>query len=126
MCSYIVEKAALYGSAKGANGWMRVDTANVYYDHPFYTPLDHALAIDFVNEKEGGRERVAVELSAESALALVDKILAALKHGEAAHGAPVAPVSLEQTVNTRPTRSTPGETATQARGQIRYALPIRN
>lgn len=87
MCSYIVEKAALYGSAKGANGWMRIDTANVYYDHPFHTPLDHALAIDFTNEAEGGRERIAVELSAESALALVDKILAAPRSGEAAHGA---------------------------------------
>jgi hypothetical protein len=29
MCSYIVEKAKLIGSAKGANGWMRIDTANV-------------------------------------------------------------------------------------------------
>jgi Family of unknown function (DUF6295) len=87
MCSYIVEKTALYGSAKGAKGWMRIDTANVYYDHPYHTPLDHALAIDFVNEAEGGLDRVAVELSAESALALVDKILAALKSGEVAHGA---------------------------------------
>lgn len=86
MCSYIVETTALYGSAKGADGWMRVDTANVYYDHPFHTPLDHALMIDFTNAAEGGRERVAVELSADSALALVDKILAALKSGEAAHG----------------------------------------
>jgi len=34
MCSYIVEKAKLQGSAKGPNGWMRIDTANVYYDHP--------------------------------------------------------------------------------------------
>ena len=30
MCSHIVEKAKLLGSAKGPNGWMRVDTANVY------------------------------------------------------------------------------------------------
>ena len=50
MCSYIVEKAALYGSAKGANGWMRIDTANVYYDHPYHSPLDHSLNIDFENE----------------------------------------------------------------------------
>ena len=89
MCSYIVEKTALFGSAKGASGWMRIDTANVYFDHPYHTPLDHALAIDFVNEAEGGRERVAIELSAESARALVDKILAALATGEAAHAAPV-------------------------------------
>ena len=26
MCSYIVEKTALAGSAKGPNGWMRIDT----------------------------------------------------------------------------------------------------
>jgi hypothetical protein len=90
MCSYIVEKAALYGSAKGANGWMRIDTANVYFDHPYHTPLDHALAIDFVNEAEGARERVAVELSAASARTLVEKILAALATGEAAHAAPAA------------------------------------
>lgn len=87
MCSYIVEKAALYGSAKGPSGWMRIDTANVYFDHPYHTPLDHALAIDFVNEADGGRERVAVELSAESARALVEKILAALATGAAAHAA---------------------------------------
>jgi hypothetical protein len=62
MCSYIVEKAKLLGSAK-----------------------DHALGIDFINEAEGGRERVAVELSADSARRLVEKILAALASGEMAH-----------------------------------------
>jgi len=86
MCSYIVEKAKLVGSAKGPNGWMRIDTANVYYDHPFHSPLDHALGIDFINEAEGGRERVAVELSAQSARFLVEKILAALASGELEHG----------------------------------------
>jgi hypothetical protein len=85
MCSYIVEKATLIGSAKGPKGWMRIDTANVYYDHPYHAPLDHALGIDFINEADGGRERVAVELSAESARALVEKILAALATGDAAH-----------------------------------------
>ena len=34
MCSYIVEKATLVGSAKGRSGWMKIDTANVYFDHP--------------------------------------------------------------------------------------------
>jgi Family of unknown function (DUF6295) len=85
MCSYIVEKTAVSGSAKGARGWMRIDTANVYFDHPYHAPLDHALAIDFVCEADGGNERVAVELSAESARALVDRILAALASGDAAH-----------------------------------------
>ena len=86
MCSYIVEKAKLQGSAKGPNGWMRIDTASVYYDHPFHAPLDHALGIDFINEAEGGHDRVAVELSAASARELAAKILAALASGEVEHG----------------------------------------
>ena len=85
MCSYIIEKTAVSGSAKGPNGWMRIDTANVYFDHPYHAPLDHALAIDFVCEADGAKERVAVELSAESARELVKTILAALASGAAAH-----------------------------------------
>ena len=83
MCSYIVEKTALCGSAKGRKGRMRIDTANVYH-----STLDHVLAIDFTNEGEGGRDRVAIELSADSARALVERILAALASGETAHGNP--------------------------------------
>ena len=82
MCSYIVEKASLVGSAKGTKGWMKIDTANVYFDHPYHAQLEHALGIDFVNVADGARERVAVELSAESARALVKTILAALESGE--------------------------------------------
>jgi hypothetical protein len=85
MCSYIVKKAALSGSAKGPNGWTRIDTAHIYYDHPFHAPLDHVLGIDFINTANGSPERVAVELSAESARELVKQILAALDSGEAEH-----------------------------------------
>jgi hypothetical protein len=67
MCSYIIRKAALTGSAKGPKGWMRIDTAHVYFDHPYHAPLDHALGIDLINAADGGHERVAVELSAASA-----------------------------------------------------------
>ena len=87
MCSYIVEKAAIFGSAKGSNSWMRIDTANVYFDHPYHAPFCHVLAIDFVCAADGAAERVAVELSADSARALVKSILAALASGEAAHAA---------------------------------------
>ncbi len=91
MCSYIVKRAQVVGSAKGAGGWMRIDTANVYFDHPYHAPLDHVLGIDFVNAAERG-ERVAVELSASSARALVREILAALEDGEREHGGIPAPV----------------------------------
>ena len=77
MCSYIVEKAKLLGSAKGPNGWMRIDTANVYYDHPFHAPLDHALGIDFICEADGGRDRVAVELSAAEQVCIAAASIAA-------------------------------------------------
>src|SRR5690606_3305430 len=96
MCSYIVSKAQIFGSAKGSSGWMHVDTANVYYDHPFHAPLDHALGIDFICERDGARERVAVELSADSARELVRTILAALKAGLAEHGEDEARVGVPQ------------------------------
>ena len=83
MCSYITEKASIFGSAKGRNGWMRVDAAVVYYDHPVHVPLDHALNIDFVDSRS--KERVAVELSADSARELVRRIQAALDSGDAIH-----------------------------------------
>ena len=86
MCSYITEKAEIFGSAKGPLGWFSVDTANVYFDHPYHAPLDHSLNIDFVNESEGAPTRVAVEISADSARELVRKILAALEQGEESHG----------------------------------------
>ena len=83
MCSYITEKATIFGSAKGRGGWMSVDTAVVYYDHPTHVQLDHALNIDIVNSRT--HERVALELSAASARELVARIKAALDSGEAMH-----------------------------------------
>jgi hypothetical protein len=90
MCTYVTEKAEVFGSAKGPNGWAAVDTANVYFDHPYHTPLDHALMIDFVDASRGGMDRVAIELSADSARELVKKILRALESGEAEHTASAA------------------------------------
>jgi hypothetical protein len=88
MCSYIVEKAKLYGTAKGPGSeWRKIDTANVYYDHPYEAQLDHALCVDFVCEADGARERVAIEISRESALDLIEKIKAALASGDASHAA---------------------------------------
>ncbi len=42
-------------------------------------------AIDFINAANGGRERVAIEISAESARELVRAILSALESGEQEH-----------------------------------------
>jgi hypothetical protein len=95
MCTYITEKARIFGSAKGPSGWSKVDTANVYFDHPYHAPLDHALGVDFVDESSGSPERVAGEISAEAARRLVAKILAALESGEAAHAIEPEPAAVE-------------------------------
>ena len=84
MCSYITEKTEILGSAKGADGWSSVTSAQVYFDHPYHAALDHALAIDFMTAD--ATRKIAVEMSAESARALVASILAALESGEHAHG----------------------------------------
>ncbi len=83
MCSYITEKTAIHGSAKGADGWSSVASAQVYFDHPYHVALDHALSIDFLTGD--ATRKVAVEMSADSARALVASILAALESGEQAH-----------------------------------------
>jgi len=85
MCTNINVRTGIAGSAKGPQGWMRVDTANVSYDHPFHAPFDHSVNIDLTNESAGGSDRIALELSADAARALVTAIERALLEGEAQH-----------------------------------------
>jgi len=83
MCTMIAERVEIEGSGKGRGGWFTLRQANVSYDHPFDAPMEHALNIDFVNEAQGPGARVAVELSPQSARALVATILAVLAQAEA-------------------------------------------
>jgi hypothetical protein len=83
MCTMIAEKVKLEGSAKGRDGWFKLDGANVSYDHPFDAPFEHALNIDFVNESQGPSARVAVEMSEVAARELVKTILSVLDQAEA-------------------------------------------
>ena len=83
MCTMIAQQIKIEGSGKGAAGWFKLAEADVSYDHPFDAPFEHALNIDFVNEDMGTGARVAVELSAEAARALVETILAVLERAEA-------------------------------------------
>jgi hypothetical protein len=78
MCTYTTEQRSISGSGKGASGWFGLSTANVYYDHPVHAQAEHTLNIDFADPAKGPAARVAVELTAESALALVDAIRDAL------------------------------------------------
>ena len=84
MCSYLTVPVNISGSAKGPDGWFSVTSASVYYDHPFHAPFGHSLNIDFADPTGGPGARVAVELSADSARALVRGIQEALAAAESA------------------------------------------
>jgi hypothetical protein len=85
MCNWITHKSPVRGVGRGADGWFDVTQANVSFDHPSHAWDDHALLLDFVNEAKGPGARIAVEMDAKSARALVDGILKALEEGEAEH-----------------------------------------
>jgi hypothetical protein len=78
MCSYVVEKTALTGCAKAAGTWSPITNAVVAVDHPSHATLDHALIVDFVNAGRPISERVALELSVDSARELITCMQAAL------------------------------------------------
>ena len=78
MCTYITEKVAVEGSAKGADGWFALTHATAYVDHPVHAPFGHTVNIDFLAPERGPSARVAVELTEEDALALVGGITRAL------------------------------------------------
>jgi uncharacterized protein DUF6295 len=79
MCTYITEKVAISGSAKGPSGWFRVTDGSVYFDHPVHAPEGHTLNIDLLAPEQGPSARVAIELNAESARALAKAIEAVLE-----------------------------------------------
>ena len=79
MCTYLTEKIAISGSAKGPSGWIRVNDGSVYFDHPVHAPEAHTLNIDFLAPGSGPSARVAVELTADSARALAKAIEAVLE-----------------------------------------------
>jgi hypothetical protein len=78
MCTYLTEQVGIDGSGKGAQGWFRLTDAAVYVDHPVHAPYAHTVNIDFRNPAGGPSARVAVELTEQSARALVAAIETAL------------------------------------------------
>ncbi len=78
MCTYATENIDISGSGKGRDGWFSLRNATVYFDHPVHAQEEHTLNIDFRNPERGPSARVAVELNAASARALVDAIQKAL------------------------------------------------
>jgi len=83
MCTMIVKQTDIAGSGKGTGGWFSLAQVSVSYDHPFHLSSEHALNIDFANESMGPGARVAVELNAADARALVAAIQEVLSQAEA-------------------------------------------
>jgi hypothetical protein len=84
VCTYATVHTAISGSAKGPGSrWFAVEDAVVYFDHPVHAMADHTLNVDFAIPAAGEGARVAVELTAASARALVDAIEAALESAPA-------------------------------------------
>ncbi|MFI0718622.1 DUF6295 family protein [Streptomyces sp. NPDC021224] len=80
MCTYTTIKDVVDGSAKPGpdGGWFHVSDVTVYFDHPVHAMAEHTLNIDFTDPSRGPAARVALELTAESAVRLVEAIQAAL------------------------------------------------
>ena len=86
MCSYIVEKARLVGTAKGPNSAGCGSTPPTSITTiPTRRSSTTRSCVDFICEADGGRERVAIEISRELALELIERIKAALASGDASH-----------------------------------------
>lgn len=91
MCTAIAEKTPIDGSAKGPDGWFRLEQVYLTYDHPVHVQLEHALCLSFAREEGGSTTRVAVELPREAARDLAHRILAAVDRADAYEEAGAAP-----------------------------------
>ena len=85
MCTYVTETLEISGSAKGPQGWFRATDASVYFDHPQHALAEHTLNIDVRRPADGTAQRVALELTADSARSLAETILRVLDEQEMVH-----------------------------------------
>ncbi len=82
MCTMIAQQVKVNGSGKAGSEWIKLDTLSVSYDHPFDMPLEYALNLDFTSQAGGNTRRVAVELDAASARALLESLQQVLTRAE--------------------------------------------
>lgn len=79
MCTYATVTIPITASAKGpGSSWFRATDATIYFDHPVHAMAGHTLNIDIAAPAKGPGQRVALEIPAESAKALVAAIQEAL------------------------------------------------
>ena len=79
MCTYATAVAEITGSAKGPGGqWFPVTRVTAYFDHPVHAMAEHTLNVDVADPSRGPSARIALELTAASARALMAAVEAAL------------------------------------------------
>jgi len=86
MCTSIIEIARAEGMAKRGGDWFPLTQAVVAYDHARHAPLGDVITLDFVNVTLDAGARAGVELTLESAkalLAALDRVIAAAEYEEA-------------------------------------------
>ena len=80
MCTYLTVHAPVQASAKGPGGqWFAATDAVVYFDHPVHAAAEHTLNIDLPNPRSTTGERIAIEMTAQSARKLMDAIAEVLQ-----------------------------------------------
>ena len=82
MCTSVVEIVEVSGAGNSEIGWFPLSRAVVSYDHPHHALLDDAITIDFVNADLGPAARTAVEITLESARALVGALERAIAEAD--------------------------------------------
>ena len=83
MCTLTTEQLAVDGHGKGPEGWLRLESATVCYDHPTRGTADHVLVVDSGVVTFAPGSRIAIELRATSAAALERAIHQALASPQA-------------------------------------------
>lgn len=90
MCTYLTTLIPVRACGKAGGKWAPLEMASVYFDHPFATALEHTLNIDLFSDSDGRSRHIALELSLESAEALLGAITKALSHVESQRESPAA------------------------------------
>jgi len=80
VCTYLTTLIPVRASGKAGGKWAPLEMASVYFDHPSATPLEHTLNIDLFSDSDDRSRHATLELSLESAEALLDTITNALSH----------------------------------------------
>jgi len=82
MCTMISEKTNITGSGKSDNRWIPINSCDVYFDHPDHVDCEHAIMLSFCNQNDPINSRISLEITPESAKAIIEKINLALAKGE--------------------------------------------